>query len=91
MCPEMSRIAARATSIFALSPAVWHGDEMRWRIVLAIAVLAGVAGAFVWYVIASVFDPPGFVNLIFVAVVTLVVGRTLLPLAAKNRGRAERG
>jgi hypothetical protein len=63
MCPEMSRIAASATSIFALSPAVWHGDEMRWRIVLAIAVLAGVAGAFVWYVIASVFDPPGFVNL----------------------------
>jgi uncharacterized membrane protein YeaQ/YmgE (transglycosylase-associated protein family) len=50
-------------------------------------VLAGVVGAFVWYLIASVFDPPGLVNLIFVAVVTLVVGRTLLPLA-KKRGRA---
>jgi predicted lysophospholipase L1 biosynthesis ABC-type transport system permease subunit len=82
---------SQGNGIFALSPAVWHGDEMRWGIVLAIAVLAGVAGAVVWYLIARVFDPPGFVNLIFVAVVTLVVGRTLLPLAAKNRGRGERG
>lgn len=57
---------------------------MRWGIVLAIA---GVAGVFVWYLIASVFDSSGFVNLIFVAVLTLVVGRTLQPLAAKNRGR----
>jgi hypothetical protein len=84
-------ITARATRIFALSPAVWRGDEMIWRIVLAIAVLAVVVGVFVWYLIAKVFDPPEFVNVIFVAVVTLVVGRTLLPLAAKNRGRAERG
>jgi xanthosine utilization system XapX-like protein len=69
---------------------VWHVGEMRWGRVLAIALAAGIAGALVWALIASVFEPPGFVNLLFVAVVTIVVGRALLPYAAKNRGGERR-
>ena len=64
---------------------------MNWGRVLLIAVLAAVAGGIVWALIESVFEPPGFVSLIFVTVVTVIVGRTLLPLAAKRRGGEERG
>ena len=54
--------------------------QVRWFIV----VTAAVIGAIIWRLIESRFDPPGYIQLVFVALVVVLVA----PIARKRETHA---
>ena len=75
----MTLLSASPAGVPKLPGDVQRLRQVRWFIVVTTAVI----GAIIWRLIESRFDPPGYIQLVYVALVVVLVA----PIARKRERR----